>query len=196
MERKIAFLSRLFPSTHRRIGLKKRSVAGYSGAYLTLTGGLSLPEDVFSCQLIVIRLCSVTTGWNTSLTSDDVRRRLPADGGLWHTEEAVITPYFGIWDRSAARIGSSITFLPTHYPSPGQTNDESPASPKTATTVPKGVVPVDMSTVGAFAYCIEATESLSRVTTYFLQQRINFRNRQEVGNWLTRFKELDLRLVQ
>lgn len=53
-----------------------------------------------------------------------------------------------------------------------------------------------MTTVGAFAYCVEATESLSRVTTYFLQQGINFQDRQQVGNWLTRFKELDLRLVQ
>ncbi|KAM0425902.1 hypothetical protein ACHAPT_008840 [Fusarium lateritium] len=136
------------------------------------------------------------TGWNTSLTSDDVRRRLPADGGLWHKEETVLTPYFGIWDRSAARIGNSIVFLPAHYPSPEQTTDAPPETPLTTPTVPKGTTTVDMSTVGAFAYCIEATESLSQVTTYFLQQRINFQDRQEVSNWLTRFKELDLRLVQ
>lgn len=53
-----------------------------------------------------------------------------------------------------------------------------------------------MSTVGAFAYRIEATESLSRVTTFFLQQRVNYRDRQEMGSWLMRFKELDLRLVR
>ncbi|KAF4438877.1 hypothetical protein F53441_12698 [Fusarium austroafricanum] len=141
------------------------------------------------------RLCSVMTGWNTSLTSDDVRRRLPADGGLWHKEETVLTPYFGIWDRSAAKMGNSIVFLPAHYPSPEQITDPPPETPSTNTTAPKGNDTVDMTTVGAFAYCIEATESLSRVTTYFLQQRINFRDRQEVGNWLTRFKELDLRLV-
>ncbi|KAF4463470.1 C6 transcription factor [Fusarium albosuccineum] len=141
------------------------------------------------------RLCSVMTGWNTSLTSDDVRRRLPADGGLWHKEETVLTPYFGIWDRSAARIGNSIVFLPAHYPSPEQTTDAPPETPLTAPIAPKGISTVDMTTVGAFAYCIEATESLSRVTTYFLQQRINFQDRQEVSNWLTRFKELDLRLV-
>ena len=55
---------------------------------------------------------------------------------------------------------------------------------------------MDMTTVGAFAYRIEATESLSRITTYFLQQKIEFKNRQQVSDWLTRFKELDLRLVQ
>ncbi|KAL0934776.1 uncharacterized protein CTRU02_209367 [Colletotrichum truncatum] len=140
------------------------------------------------------RFCSVTTGWNTSLTSDDVYRRLPADGGLWHKEESVITPYFGIWDRSAARIGNSIAFLPAHYPSPEQTADAPPQTPVTANPS-KGPNTVDMTTVGAFAYCIEATESLSRVTTYFLQQKINFQDRQEVSSWLTRFKELDLRLV-
>ncbi|KAF9876919.1 hypothetical protein CkaCkLH20_05765 [Colletotrichum karsti] len=140
------------------------------------------------------RFCSVTTGWNTSLTSDDVYRRLPADGGLWHKEEPVITPYFGIWDRSAAKIGNSIAFLPAHYPSPEQTAEAPPQTP--ITTHPnKGPNTVDMTTVGAFAYCIEATESLSRVTTYFLQQKINFQDRQEVSSWLTRFKELDLRLV-
>lgn len=130
------------------------------------------------------RFCSVTTGWNTSLTADDVQRRLPADGGLWHKEKAVQTPYFGIWDKSSAKIGKSIAFMPAHYPSPGQAS-ETDANEATA----------DMSTVGAFAYCVEATESLSRVITYFLQQKVNFRDRQEVGSWLTRFKELDLRLV-
>ncbi|KPM46260.1 hypothetical protein AK830_g260 [Neonectria ditissima] len=137
------------------------------------------------------RFCSVTTGWNTSLTADDVHRRLPADGGLWHKEEVVVTPYFGIWDRSAAKIGNSIAFLPATYSSPDQTSQQQP-SPRPSSHAAQP----DMSAVGAFAYCIEATESLSRVTTFFLQQRIDFHDRQEVSNWLTRFKELDLRLVQ
>ena len=134
--------------------------------------------------------------WNTSLTSDDVRRRLPADGGLWVNEETVTTPYFGIWDRSTAKIGNSIVFLPAHYPSPEQPTEAAPETPSTTVNAPQGVATVDMTTVGALAYCIEATESLSRITTYFLQQRINFQDRQQVSNWLTRFKELDLRLVQ
>jgi hypothetical protein len=50
--------------------------------------------------------------------------------------------------------------------------------------------------VGALAFRIEATESLCQVTSFFLQQPVDFSNRQEVGSWLTRFKELDLRLVQ
>lgn len=53
-----------------------------------------------------------------------------------------------------------------------------------------------MSSVGAFAYCVEATESMSRVTTYFLQQKVNLTDQKHIGSWLMRFKELDLRLVQ
>lgn len=148
------------------------------------------------------RFCSVATGWNTSLTADDVHRRLPADGGCWHKEEAVTTPYFGIWDRSNAKIGNSIAFLPADYTSPDQapSNEQvvprSSLVPQSNSTATRNSATPDMSTVGAFAYCIEATESLSRVTTFFLQQRIDFHDRREVSSWLTRFKELDLRLVQ
>ena len=53
-----------------------------------------------------------------------------------------------------------------------------------------------MSYVGAFAYYIESLESLSRITTYFLQQEVDFGDRHQLTAWLTRFKELDLRLVQ
>lgn len=95
-------------------------------------------------------------------------------------------------------MGNSIAFLPAHYASPEQNveqaiHGESPSPNSHAT---RNSVHVDMSTVGAFAYCIEATESLSQVTSYFLQQKVNFNDRGQVGIWLTRFKELDLRLVQ
>jgi hypothetical protein len=127
--------------------------------------------------------------WSTSLTSNDVRRRLPCDGDLWAQGGPAVTPFFGIWDKSEAQIGNSIPAIPSqrsdrHMSEPGSSklnNDPSPASYST--------------NVGAFAYRIEATESLSQVMSFFLQQPVDFRNRQEVGSWLTRFKELDLRLV-
>lgn len=53
-----------------------------------------------------------------------------------------------------------------------------------------------ISALGALAYRIEATESMSRVTTYFLQQKVNLHDERQISRWLTRFKELDLRLVQ
>lgn len=146
------------------------------------------------------RFCSVSMGWNTSLTADDVRRRLPCDGITWRKEDPVVTPYFGIWDKSAGRIGNPIAFLPAH-PAPARappatTEEEADGSISEAGTSPgTASAAVDMSTVGAYAYCIEATESLSRVTAYFLQQRVNLNDQKEFGAWLTRFKELDLRLV-
>lgn len=86
--------------------------------------------------------------------------------------------------------------MPANYPSPETADAAKTISNPSESPNIGGPNQVDMTTVGAFAYCIEATESLSRVTTYFLQQRINFNDRQEVIQWLTRFKELDLRLVQ
>ncbi|KAH0424223.1 hypothetical protein CcaCcLH18_11659 [Colletotrichum camelliae] len=143
------------------------------------------------------RLISVTMGWNTSLTSDDVHCRLPCDGVLWRKEDRVVTPYFGIWDKAAGRIGNPIAFIPSHYAQTSQiTAEEETQTPSEAGTSPGAQIPsVDMSTVGAFAYCIEATESLSRVTSYFLQQKVNMRDQRDISSWLTRFKELDLRLV-
>lgn len=137
------------------------------------------------------RFCSVTTGWDTSLTSDDVHRRLPADGGYFTREEPVVTPYFGIWNKAAARIGRSLANVPAPY------SEEDPIAEQ-----PQGASPnsangyIDASKLGAFAYCVEATESLSQVTTFFLQQRINAQDKEHAVGWLTRFKELDLRLVQ
>lgn len=137
------------------------------------------------------RFCSVTTGWNTSLTSDDVHRRLPADGGYFTREEPVITPYFGIWNKAAARIGRSLANIPAPYSEEDPTAEQpQSASPNSANGY------IDASKLGAFAYCVEATESLSQVTTFFLQQRINAQDKEHAVSWLTRFKELDLRLVQ
>lgn len=137
------------------------------------------------------RFCSVSTGWDTSLTSDDVHRRLPADGGYFTREEPVMTPYFGIWNKAAAKIGQSLANVPAQY------NEEDPASEQTQGTSPNSVNDyIDASKLGAFAYCVEATESLSQVTTFFLQQRINAQDKEHAVSWLTRFKELDLRLVR
>ncbi|UKZ61429.1 uncharacterized protein TrAtP1_002694 [Trichoderma atroviride] len=141
---------------------------------------------LFWSVFLLDRICSVTTGWHTSLTSDDVHRRLPCGGAMWARSEPVSTPYFGIWDKATAKIGNSISNAPTIY-----------LSPKTAVDdpTPGSNAGVDVSKLGAFAYCIEATENLSQVTSFFLQQGVDFDDRDAVKNWLTRFKELDLRLV-
>jgi hypothetical protein len=107
---------------------------------------------------------------------------------MWARGERAVTPHFGIWDKAAAKIGNPISYIPA---------PRSPSSVNSLLTKANGMSPASESLqVGAFAYRIEATESLSQVTSFFLQQPVDFRNRQEVGSWLTRFKELDLRLVQ
>ncbi|KAM5359842.1 hypothetical protein ACJZ2D_014184 [Fusarium nematophilum] len=151
---------------------------------------------VFWNIFILDRFSSVVKGWNTSLTAADVCRRLPICGGKWYEDEPSVTPYFGIWDRSRAKMGNSITFLPGHYPSPSHSSGEATDLESGLSSGQRGPSnAVDMSMVGAFAYYVESIESLSQITTYFLQTKIDFDNRQEVSSWLTRFKELDLRLV-
>jgi hypothetical protein len=146
---------------------------------------------LFWVIFLLDRFCSVSTGWSTSLTCDDVHRRLPADGGYFTREEPVTTPYFGIWNKAAARIGRSLAHVPAQYNEDDATPEQPiGASPNSANGY------IDVSKLGAFAYCIEATESLSQVTTFFLQQRINAHDKEHAVSWLTRFKELDLRLVQ
>lgn len=146
---------------------------------------------LFWVVFLLDRFCSVSTGWNTSLTSEDVHRRLPADGGYFTREEPVSTPFFGLWSKAAGRIGRSLANVPAQY------NEEDPVTePVQGSTPGSAAGLIDSSKLGAFAYCVEATESLSQVTTFFLQQRINWQDKEHAISWLTRFKELDLRLVQ
>ncbi|KXJ89301.1 hypothetical protein Micbo1qcDRAFT_196682 [Microdochium bolleyi] len=135
--------------------------------------------------------------WNTSLTAADVSRRLPVDGGKWYLNEPSLTPYFGIWDRSTAKIGKSIAFLPAHYPSARHDRGGSGPAKRNlpAGQIDPGPTVDNMCNVGAVGYYIESIESLSQITTYFLQTKVNFSDPKEVSDWLTRFKELDLRLV-
>jgi hypothetical protein len=145
---------------------------------------------LFWIVFLLDRFCSISTGWNTSLTAEDVHRRLPADGAYFTREEPVTTPYFGIWNKAAARIGRSLANVPAQY------NEDDPSIETCSGTSPSSANGyIDASKLGAFAYCVEATESLSQVTTFFLQQRINWQDKEHAINWLTRFKELDLRLV-
>ncbi|KAG9190092.1 hypothetical protein G6011_08180 [Alternaria panax] len=154
---------------------------------------------VFWNIFLLDRFCSVTMGWSTSLTSDDVYRRLPCDGHLWRKQNPVLTPYFGIWDKSKGRIGNPIGFIsqlspPVNEPSATEAATHGQISNTPTQEIGQSSM-ADMSNVGAFAYNIEATESMSRVVSYFLQQKVNVRDQGEISSWLTRFKELDLRLV-
>ena len=194
-------LTRMVEYLQLTIECEEADRSSFSQPYISLhpSHGWTEAEErrrVFWCVFNLDRFCSVTTAWNTSLTSDDVNRRLPCDGITWRKEDPVSTPYFGIWDKSAGRIGNPIAFLPSHSIAAPPTVDEDSMTPSEATTSPGAAASsIDMSTVGAFAYRIEATESLSQVTSYFLQQKVNIKDHKDLTCWLTRFKELDVRLV-
>ncbi|KAJ6003098.1 hypothetical protein N7451_005645 [Penicillium sp. IBT 35674x] len=138
--------------------------------------------------------------WNMNLSSDDVQVRLPSDGLYWVKEEPVTTPYFNIWDSSMARLGKSVSFIAGHFASLADKEKEAPPTgPNSERVSPAVQAPearaVDVSTIGSFAYCIEATEALNRVVKFFLQRPVDLQNRQAFSAWLTRFKELDLQLI-
>ncbi|PQE27272.1 hypothetical protein CJF32_00000226 [Rutstroemia sp. NJR-2017a WRK4] len=92
---------------------------------------------VFWNVFLMDRFCSIATGWNFSLTSVDVRRRLPCEGALWEEGKPLETPtpYFGVADASSGGAA-----MPSRRPEFE-----------------------DQSSIGGFAYCIEASESLNGV---------------------------------
>ncbi|CAK7218225.1 hypothetical protein SBRCBS47491_003437 [Sporothrix bragantina] len=135
---------------------------------------------VFWNVFLMDRFCSIATGWNLSLTGADVKRRLPCEGCFWeegHIE--VPTPYFGVSE-----------------PPPANGTNTGPADVSPGSNNNKTETENDQTSLGAFAYCIEATESLSLVTSFFLQQALDVTDSQSVQLWLMRFKQLDLRLVR
>lgn len=149
---------------------------------------------VFWNVFLLDRFCSMATGCNASLTSTDVCRRLPCDGHLWRKETEVVTPYLGIWDRSKEKIGQPIGYL-YRLPSPSSLQPSQSTEHCQNDDHGEASIISGMASVGAFAYNVEATESMNRVMTHFLKQKIDHTDHSEINSWLTRFKELDLRLV-
>ncbi|KAL1856445.1 hypothetical protein Daus18300_010712 [Diaporthe australafricana] len=145
---------------------------------------------VFWNVFLMDRFCSIATGWNLSLTSADVKRRLPCEGALWEAGEALETPtpFFGVSDKYNQTSTTTSPSLSHHQKHNAPANEmRLPAARAEGE---------DQESLGGFAYCIEATESLSLVTSFFLQQAVDVSKAQDVQMWLMRFKQLDLRLVQ
>ena len=107
-------------------------------------------KRVFWNAFLLDRLCSVTCGWSTGFTSDNVSRRLPCNGGIWRRNEEPNTPYFGLWEKRQARMGVPVAYLPTHRASLDE-QDMLARSPGNSTAL-------NISQLGAVAYRIEATE--------------------------------------
>ncbi|XEV04688.1 hypothetical protein FSHL1_009975 [Fusarium sambucinum] len=146
---------------------------------------------IFWNIFILDRISSIIKGWTPGINSACVRRRLPICGGSWFHNEPAITPYFGNWDQPAAQNGHGMSPCYSAGISAGGT--ERPASTYSIRAGDRASG--DISKIGALAYYIQSIDSLSQISMTFLQPIIDFSNRQEVSHWLTKFKELDLRLV-
>ena len=144
--------------------------------FLTVSKNWSESEErrrVFWIVFLMDRFCSVSTGWQMSLNGTEIKRRLPCEGALWEKEQEVRTPYFGI---PVSKNPSSNS--PPVSEGLGSANSE------------------DQDSIGGLAYNVEATESLSLVTNFFLHHAFVVEDNQKAQLWLMRFKELDLRLMQ
>ena len=137
---------------------------------------------VFWNAFVLDRICAVTMGWKPSFATDDVSCRLPCDGISWRKEDEVSTPYIGILERS-------------RYPGHQQAAASQGKGKAPAAEIGTRSHGVDTSGLGAFAYSIEATESVHRVTTSLLRDKFDPRDQRDLDQWLARFRELDLRLV-
>ena len=61
-------------------------------------------KRVFWNTFLLDRLVSVSCGWSTGFSSDNVSRKLPCNGGIWRRSEKAETPFFGIWEKSQAKM--------------------------------------------------------------------------------------------
>ncbi|RBA09090.1 hypothetical protein FPRO05_07370 [Fusarium proliferatum] len=145
---------------------------------------------IFWNVFILDRVSSIIKGWSPGINSANVCRRLPICGGSWFHNEPAVTPYFGNWDEP--------TVHDSHGTSPYSVGSNAggangPASTRNIRARDKATG--DISKIGALAYYIQSIDSLCQISKSFLQPAVDFSNRQEVSLWLTKFKELDLRLV-
>ncbi|CRL30077.1 Fungal transcriptional regulatory protein, N-terminal [Penicillium camemberti] len=124
---------------------------------------------IFWAVFLMDRFCSVSTGREVSLASD-LKRRLPCEGAVWEKETEVCAPFFGIADSKDTAATSSL--------------------------LNSGAINSDDLPIGGFAYNIEATESLTLVTNFFLDHPFIVADAEKARIWMMKFKELDLRLIQ
>jgi hypothetical protein len=125
------------------------------------------------------RFCSIATGWDLSIPSASIRRRLPCERVLWEEGQPleIPAPFFSTVEKRLHGLGNP--------------DSPSPGDPLMSSADAK-----DPTSIGGFAYRIEATETLSLVTLFLLKNPVDVSNPQRVQIWMMRFKELDLRLVQ
>jgi hypothetical protein len=107
------------------------------------------------------------------ISSDDIRLRLPCDGYMWQQDLAVETGYFKTQQNDSSNEEDVVPFNLDSL----ENNDRS-------------------SGIGGLALTIEASESLYLITQFHNRHRLDFIGPTKVSRWLSKFRQLDSRLLQ
>lgn len=87
------------------------------------------------------------------------------------------TSFFKIHQQNEAETEAAEEEAPSPFP-PAYTNSDGPIG------------------IGGLAYTIEATESLFLVTKFHERHHLDFKSSNQLSSWLTKFRQLDSRLLQ
>jgi hypothetical protein len=123
----------------------------------------------FWVAIMLDRVCAVITGCRPSITGPNNRRYQ--------------TPYMQVCDVLRATLSQPIPLPRSASQSTGSTSN-----------LYDGDVS-NSSGIGALAFYVETVESMSMVEGLFLHQPVDLEDRNDVSQWLTRFKELDAYLI-
>lgn len=113
------------------------------------------------------RFCSTVTGKNFSLSSADVQRRLPNKESYWNDNVCPSIPTPYFRVTDANSRGSTPRLEIGHQTS-----------------------------VGSFAYEIEAAQNLSLVVMFLVQWPLSVEAPQDSQSWQRQFEDLDLQLIR
>lgn len=131
---------------------------------------------VFWTAFMLDRLCTALLGLKPTFPDIATSLLLPVCSSFWYTNQPRPTPRLRLPDQSTVGLNHSI-------PISNSVNDE---------CMPGATI----SGVGALAFYVETTESMSLVMTHFLSLEVDFASKIQVSRWLMRFKELDQYLTQ
>lgn len=112
-----------------------------------------------------------------NIASKGIQRRLPCDGYMWELDQRVETSFF--------------------KPDKPQQQQDEPEGNHADTPFPAAYANAERpSGIGGFAYTIEATESLHLVTKFHARHTCESNNSAQISSWLSKFRQLDSRLLQ
>lgn len=111
------------------------------------------------------RFCSVSAGWKPTIEASRIERRLPTDGFIFQ-------------DAGPARARY---FQPDRDPAFGEEGIDYERE--------------EIACLGGLSYSVEATEWLIQIAEFYIQKEIDANDTQAVQSWLSKFRKMDMQLV-